>query len=876
MRFAAKPVPGLYPFWFWNGIEEEQEIERQLKLMADVGCRGVALHSRTGNKIEYLSPRWMELVRCACRCAKGLGLKVWLYDEDGFPSGNAGRNVQRLHPELVQKNLRYDYSGTDPDHPAFAAYDAVTFQKLDESAVPKGTPALRFFKVLAEIHVDTLNPESAKHFIALTHERYFAELEEFFGDPIEAVYTDDESYILCSNPGLAWSEVLEREYLAAYGRPLEEILPLLVENLPGSGEARRDFYALVQKLFLQNFIAPQWEWCRKHGVAYIGHLAGDEGNFNIYVKNFGSPMPYYMEEDVPSIDDYLCDMKDFGYLRRTHNDAITRWKDHGVRRFPVLFPYKNAASIAHQFKGDLFSSETLTYLSWNCTPDFQDLQTMFEVGMGVNLMTPHAFYYTVGDGTKKDCPPSYSFQQPCYPDSAPMIRKWTRSADLLLRGKFHADTLLVFPAGVWRICDGTELDPHFRRKTEKTSFTLDAVEHELANAMMNLMRHHIGFDLGDEFLMQEKGVVGKGTLTLGSMAYSTVVLATELPLEAGTRELLDSFRAAGGRVVSASPEELDRLVPDVRISGSGTEEILVHARDNNGFRELFLLNLSGRDLAPRFSVDSAFCLYDPEIDRIVFRGDSLPEGFLLREGASVFVLPASLEREAIPFEESIYLPFGNESAEPVLRSVRPLNENILAFHHVSDLTLNLPEEVRISSVYGEKIRESGMRVNGLPVDAAPIPSHPADPCYTGIRGNGVFRPGTNRLTFEREIETLYLGGTFQVISGEDNSFFFGSTKPGYGNLAEQGYPFYWGAMEYEFEFEGVFRFLKLDLDGSAEVSINGNSCGVIVSRPYLLNISDFCLGGRNSLKIVLRNIAQNFICADQPAPFGIRRATLWK
>ena len=875
MSSAASPVPGLYPFWFWNGIEEEHEIERQLKLMADIGCRGVALHSRTGNKIEYLSARWMELVRCACRCAKRQGLKVWLYDEDGYPSGNAGRKVQRLHPELVQKNLRYDYSGTDPDHPAFLAYDADTYRKIDESTLPPGTPALRFFKVFAESHVDTLNPESAKQFIALTHERYFAELKEFFGDPIEAVYTDDESYILCSNPGLVWSEVLEQEYFAAYGRPLEEILPLLVENLPGAGEARRDFYALVQKLFLKNFIAPQWEWCRKHGVTYLGHLAGDEGNFNIYVKNFGSPMPYYMEEDVPSIDDYLCDMKDFGYLRRTHNDAVTRWKDHGVRNFPILFPYKNAASIAHQFKGDLFSSETLTYLSWNCTPDFQDLQTMFEIGMGVNLMTPHAFYYTVGDGTKRDCPPSYFFQQPCWPDSAPMIRKWTRSAELLLRGKFHADALLVFPAGVWRICDGTEPDPDFQRRTAKTSFTLDGVEHEVADAMLNLLRRHIGFDLGDEFLMQEKGVVGNGTLTLGSMTYSTVILATELPLEPGTRELLDTFRSAGGRVVSASPEELDRLVPDVRMAGSGTEEILVHARDNNGFRELFLLNLSGRDLAPRFPVGSAFCLYDPESGRIVFRGNSLPEDFILRDGCAVFVLPGSLEGEMIPFAESVYSPFG-ASAEPVLRSVRPQNDNILAFHHVSDLTFELPDDVEISAVYGEKIRISGMRANGEPVAAEPAPSHSADPCYTGVSGKGLFRSGRNRLTFEQEIETLYLAGSFQLVPSGDDGFRFGHAAPGYGNLAEQGYPFYWGAMEYEFEFDGIFRFLTLELDGSAEVFVNGTFCGIIASRPYLLSVSDFCRCGCNSLKIVLRNIAQNFICAEHPAPFGIRRAMLWK
>lgn len=873
MSAERRPEPGLYPFWFWNGVEEEREIERQLEWMARIGCKGAALHSRTGNRIAYLSDRWFDLVRCACRCARRLGLKIWLYDEDGYPSGNAGGAVQRLRPDLVQKNLRYEYSGTDPEHPAFAAYDPVTYRKISECSLPKGTSALRFFKVLAEIHVDTLNPESAETFLQLTHERYFAELKEFFGDPIEAVYTDDESSMLCANSGLIWSEVLEREYSARYGRPLEEILPLLVENLPGSGEARRDFFSLVQELFLKNFIAPQWSWCREHGVAYLGHLAGDEGNFNIYVKNFGSAMPYYMQEDIPSIDDFLCDRKDAAYLRFAYNDASSRWMDHGSRKFPILLPYKNASSISHQFKGDLFSSETLTFLTWECSPDFQDLQTMFEVGLGVNLMTPHAFYYTVGGGTKKDCPPSYFFQQPCFPDSGSMIRKWTRSAALLLRGRFHADTLLIFPAGIWRICDGADLDPEFKRKTAGNSFTLDRVEHEVSEAMLALLRRHVGFDLGDEFLMWEHGVVEGGCLRLGAMRYSTVVLATDLPLEIETQTLLNSFRASGGRILSASPKELDTLVPDVRISGEGTEEILVQARDCDSFRELFLLNLSGRDLAPRFAVDSAFSLYDPECGKVVFRGRELPEGFLLREGASLFVLPESFEGEGeIAFEESIYSSFHGES-EPLLRSVRPLNDNILAFRHASDVTFELPEGVRITALYGENLRDSGMCVNGVRVTPEALPSHPADPCYTGVSGEGLFRPGTNRITFDREVETLYLAGPFQLAASSP-VFRSGEIPLTYGNLAAQGYPFYWGSMEYAFEFEGSFRFLKLELDGSAEVFLNGKCVGTITNRPSLLSLSGFCSSGTNTMKIVLRNLAQNFICADHPAPFGIRHAAL--
>ena len=158
---TRSPKPGVYPFWFWNGVQEESRIAEQLEAMKAGGCRGVVLHSREGNRIPYLSERWFELVLHSCDCAKRLGLTIWLYDEDGYPSGNAGMQVQKLRPDLRQKQMLFAYAGTDPDTPAYAAYDATTYAPLDETAVPRGTPALRFTPNFIDRHVDTFSREAA-------------------------------------------------------------------------------------------------------------------------------------------------------------------------------------------------------------------------------------------------------------------------------------------------------------------------------------------------------------------------------------------------------------------------------------------------------------------------------------------------------------------------------------------------------------------------------------------------------------------------------------------------------------------------------------------------------------------------------------------
>ena len=90
-----------------------------------------------------------------------------------------------------------------------------------------------------------------------------------------------------------------------------------------------------------------------------------------------------------------------------------------------------------------------------------------------------------------------------------------------------------------------------------------------------------------------------------------------------------------------------------------------------------------------------------------------------------------------------------------------------------------------------------------------------------------------------------------------------------GDLSAQGYPFYWGAVEYTFTFQGSYDFVEVKMQGTAEVFVNGKSCGYIYGKPFLLFIGNACVRGENELRIQLCNTAQNFVRAESPVPFGI-------
>ena len=569
--FFPLPQPGIYPFWFWNGAMEEPELSRQLRLFQQSGCRGAAIHCRTGNRIEYLSDRWLELCRFTAEESRRIGFKLWLYDEAGYPSGNADGNVQKGHPELEQIFLQFEYAGADPDHPAAWAFLPGTRTGVSERDLPPGTPLLRFHLRRNPRHVDVFHPESCRRFLRFTHERYETVLKEFFGEVIEAVYTDDESYLMSGFYGLAWSPVLNEEFRKRYGEELSAFLPLLVEDLPGAEELRIRYRKTAEELFLKNFILPQREFCRRNGLFYTGHLSCDEGPFQNSIGHFSSPFRYLKMLDIPAIDDYLCDRNDQDYL----GGRITEKKDRYMKftdiRVHPLMIYKSAASVARQFHDGLLSCECLTFLGWDRKPEFWDLQMRFEIGMGVNMFTPHAFYYTLGGPAKEDCPPSYFLQQPGYEQFRPLFESWVHGAEILRRGTFHADVLLIFPERIYSAVHGSDLLNSFREREKRRTPELVTVEEEFSRTEFDLMRRHVGFDCAPEGVLIRDAQLEGRKLRLGACTYSTLLIPETVPLAPETASLLDTFRENGVRILRTGERAL--LKPDLDIQGRLSGEV---------------------------------------------------------------------------------------------------------------------------------------------------------------------------------------------------------------------------------------------------------------------------------------------------------------
>ena len=97
------------PFLTLNDTICEESLRKLIRTMAEHGLGGFYAHARSGLTAPYLSEEWFRIIDiCADECEK-TGLRFWIYDEMGWPSGSAGGQVTAKNADYASRWLkRYD------------------------------------------------------------------------------------------------------------------------------------------------------------------------------------------------------------------------------------------------------------------------------------------------------------------------------------------------------------------------------------------------------------------------------------------------------------------------------------------------------------------------------------------------------------------------------------------------------------------------------------------------------------------------------------------------------------------------------------------------------------------------------------------------
>ena len=852
---------GIIPFWFWNGRMEEAELSRQLNLAKAAGVRGMTVHARMGNRIPYLSERWMELMLHTCRKAEELGLEIWLYDEEGFPSGTAGGALPLKGEAFQQKHLVF--SEMSSKEAANAKNVIRVFRKdkpeiiVSREELPRFESVLVFQRHITPDAPDFLNPEMVYEFLAMTHERYAAVLGRFFGTAVTGVFTDDSHFLLGPGPLLAYADDLEESFASKYGYSLLDHLSFLVENVHGAAKVRLDYYQHLAECFNERFTVPMRDWCRRHGLRLYGHLSGDEGPFPLMIRNFADPAAYYMALDVPGIDDHLASHLGNRYMK----DALSPFPAGGelnrASGFSLSSICKQASSVASQMSDGKCMAETFASLGWGIPLENLIAQLNFLYILGINIIVPHDYAYSTGLCGKRDHPASFFFQQPYFRFSKELFAQTDHSLEMVSRGRVAADTLVIYPLSSAQISsDGEEIDePGAFLCSEKGSFPRSSYYTKmLAELNLYLLRNHISFEYGFESVIAVDAKVEGARFCAGKASYSNVILPELVNISARLKDLLLRFAANGGKIIylgrtpclvdgeNFAQEKLPPgekiaavsnlagagLEPDLKFHTAGLDaanEIALGARIVDGKKEYMLVNYNADACVLKLFLEGYEC-YDPVSDALF----GLPGELRMECFRALHLAPCgSLEKQRVPVERTSFFSYKEIIPEKCLKSWRvsrdmpnvflidsakaPCSREIqfddyeynfqpqgMSFH--TEFLLSFP--LAGCGLCFEPAAISALKLNGKNILERKGESHAASNDLRVVEIGDILRQGTNIISFqlrEKRPEYFYLLGDF-CVEIENEKPVLRQEKPlCFGELAAQGLPFYWGSIHYALEFE---------------------------------------------------------------------------
>ncbi len=854
------------PFWSWNEKLNVPETLRQVELMDEVGIGGFFMHARGGLQTEYMGEEWFENVGACVDEAERRGMHAWAYDENGWPSGFGGGVVNGKGLKYQQKYLRVR-----------------TF--TPELEDPRGDNVICcfenycFYYDVNPFYVDTLDGEVIADFINEIYEPYYAK----YGDRFDGFFTDEPQI---SRAGIPWSFILPAEYEKAYGEPIYDHL---IELFVARGEyqkTRMRFWKLVTELFSKNFMKQIYDWCQAHKLKFTGHMVLEE-SFHAQLTSNGACMPHYEYFDIPGMD----------WLGRPIHQCLTM---------------AQLASTAAQTGKKQILSETFALCGHNVGHD--ELKRNYEWMMvrGINLMCQHLEGYSLRGIRKRDYPPAMYCQQPWWADYKVFNDAMSRIGMLLAEGQIACDTLVMHTQTSAWICYDDKANEH-----------LNDYNVALIHIMNELEAKHVAYHLGDEILMERHGRVEGNELVIGAMRYKKVIIPPHIAFFENTEKLLAEFKANGGEIVTAADIPANNIVDNENITYTSREF------PADGFTMHYFVNSTESEQAATFTCGGK--IMDPATgDLLPFDGTyTFPQWgslVIIDDGtpadapapkAEIPALDITGEwRVAASTENALTLDYCTYWFDGVLQEEPGYVLNV----GMRAVELKRPVDIRQQyKVVAEYIPETlylacetpeifEITVNGKPVDTKAdcgffrdhsfrkldisglmqigeniietrVHFTQSPMVYENLEKSKAFESEKNKLTFDMEIEAMYLVGDFGVRADgvfeeipNKASFFSGSfvvTAPTetvtLKNIERQGYIFFSGELCVEKTFtlaEGdtarVLTFAKHGTN-AIRIAVNGKAVDTVMWAPYSVDLTPYLVAGDNTVTLTLVGNLRNLL-----------------
>ncbi|MHC4478182.1 MAG: glycosyl hydrolase [Planctomycetota bacterium] len=390
--YAAEPAELSWPkttrysrpwtYWWWLGSAvDEPNLTEQLEAYHKAGMGGVhiiPIYGVIGQEerfIDYLSPRWMQMLAHTTAEANRLDMGVDISTGTGWPFGGPNVTVEDATAKVIFRTYIVDAGNIllepvtienqgrrqDAHLQALMAFSDKG-EILDLTAKVDGDGHLDWvapggnwklyavFQGLGGKKVERAAPGGVGYvldpFSRQALQRYLEQFDGAFGDykgpKLRAHYHDSYEYGRAT-----WTDNLFEEFEARRGYDLRRQLPALLGEGPEDVVARVkcDYRETVADLHLESYIEPWVQWCHGQGSVTRNQAHGSPSNL----------LDTYAAADIPETEIFGHSGFEIPGLRLDEDFDF-----HDALNDPLMLKF--ASSSAHVTGKALVSSESCTWL----------------------------------------------------------------------------------------------------------------------------------------------------------------------------------------------------------------------------------------------------------------------------------------------------------------------------------------------------------------------------------------------------------------------------------------------------------------------------------------------------------------------------------
>ena len=559
------------------------------------------------NNIEYLSDKWMEMLRYTQEQGQLNGIELDMATGTGWPFGGPwvpleesackvvfvdtmfiGDRVEGLRLDVSERDRKYARLSKVMAYGPTGAVDVTSFVKDGQLTwnAPEKTEAPAKWRVIAVFNrfgvMKVKRPAMGGDGLVIDHfdrkavAHYLKHIEDAF-ERTNTLYPHtffNDSYEVSE---ATWTPNFFEEFERRRGYKLEEHLP---EFLKGGKKELADYRETLGDLILENFTEQWTAWAHKHGAITRNQAHGSPANL----------IDCYAAVDIPEIEGF--GLSDFGIKGLRTDPGKTRKNDSDYSMF------KYAPSAAHVCGKPFTSSETFTWLTEHFRTSLAqlkpDLDLMFCAGVN------HIFFHGTNYSPRNDEWPGWKFYASI--DMSPTNSIWRdapyfmeyveRCQSFLQWGQPDNDFLVLLPVrDAWKKSTGKML-------MQFSIHVMGQLMPEFRQAILDIDRAGFDCDYISERLLMNTRCEGGMLITQGGTRYKGLIIPGSGEMPEKVKRHINELKAQGAPIMyGIDADEMARVAkPEPMKTQYGLKAI--RRKNANGYH-YFIANLTPNDIEKR-------------------------------------------------------------------------------------------------------------------------------------------------------------------------------------------------------------------------------------------------------------------------------------